>query len=365
MTGSRFTKLLDLAREKDSERRRQLLHDVTDLFFETRGARTATADDLFGDILQSVAKEMQDGVLVELAERFADADDAPVGLMTDLANHAFEVAAPVLRASPVLDDAVLVDIVQHRSQQHIKAVAQRPSVSESVSDAIVRKGDDHALDALMRNDGAKLSRESMEAAVERARRNVMLHEGVVKRRDMPLDLINEMYFLVEQRLRQQILDRNASVDRDTLDQALARTRERLRKAAGEPTDELRRANVFIRLKKSEGELNGKLLISLFRDKQHARFLCGLAELTGIDVDTARQIIEARDIDALAMICRASDIERPLFVTMAVLCGSNAGEDGMARGEEFGRLYNSVPVEAAQRAMRFYRVRKSTDDKAAA
>jgi hypothetical protein len=57
-----------------------------------------------------------------------------------------------------------------------------------------------------------------------------------------------------------------------------------------------------------------------------------------------------------MICRAANIERPLFVTLAVLIGG--GDDAMARAEEFGRMYNSVPVEAAQRAMRFFKVRKS-------
>ena len=38
---------------------------------------------------------------------------------------------------------------------------------------------------------------------------------------------------------------------------------------------------------------------------------------------------------------------------------------MNQAEEFGRIYMSVPVDAAQRAMRFFKVRKSTDDKAAA
>ena len=38
------------------------------------------------------------------------------------------------------------------------SVAQRPDVSENVSDAIVKFGDDTALDHLIRNDGAKISR---------------------------------------------------------------------------------------------------------------------------------------------------------------------------------------------------------------
>ena len=362
-TDSQFGKLLDLARERDSDRRRELLRQVTDLFFETRGARSQSANSMFGDILQTVAADMQDSVLVELSERFADAPDAPIGLMKDLANHSFEVAAPVLRHSTVLSDADLLEVVRHQSQMHIGAIAQRPTVSEALSAEIVRVGDDNAVDALIRNDGAALSRGSMEPAVERARRNAMLHEGVVRRRDMPLDLLNEMYFVVEQRLRAQILDRNASVDPAELDAALARARNRMQRAVTHSNEDMRKAHAFILVRKGAGELNGRLLVALLREHETAKFLHGLAELTNVDVETAAQIVERKDMDALAMICRAADIERMLFVTLCVLLADD--DAGVMRGEQFGELYEAVPLEAAQRAMRFFKLRKAAEGRAAA
>lgn len=356
MSQSRFAKLVDLARASDSEQRRDLLREVTDLFFETSGSRNARETALFDDVLQLVAAEMQDTVLAELSELFADAPDAPAGLMRDLANHAFEIAAPVLKRSKALDEQTLLQIVNYQSQNHIKAVAERPDVTETVSDAIVRFGDDNALDALIRNDTAKISRPSMEAAVDRARRNSFLHEGVVRRQDLPLDLLNEMYFVVENTLRDQILQRNASVDPKTLDDALARARDRMRRSAGDMSAEAKNAMAFIQSKRASGELNARLLVSLYREAKQTHFLYGLAEITHLDVDTVADLIERRDIDGLAMICRAANIERPLFVTLAVLaCG---GDDAMTRAEEFGRMYNNVPVEAAQRAMRFFKVRKA-------
>lgn len=356
MAASKFERLIDLARAQDSDQRRELLREVTDLFFETRDTRTLGEANLFGDVLQLVAAEMQEGVLAELAQRFAGAHDAPIGLMRDLANHAFPIAGPVLQQSPVLDDAMLLQIVNYQSQAHIQAVAKREIVSETVSDAIVKFGDDHALDALIRNDGAHLSRPSMEVAVDRARRNAMLHEGVVRREDLPLDLLNEMYFAVESRLRSEILTRNSSVDPKTLDEALTNTRERMRKAAGAISDEGRKAEAFIRHKKQNGELNARMLVGLYREGKKLHFLHGFAEVTHLDVDTAGEIMERQDLDALAMVCRAAGIERPLFVTLAVLtCG---GDQAMNRAEEFGRLFNDVPIEAAQRAMRFFKVRKA-------
>ncbi len=356
MSNPRFAKLVDLARTTDSGQRRELLREVTDLFFETSATRTTRESALFDDVLKLVAAEMQDSVLAELSEVFADAADAPVGLLRDLANHSFEIAGPVLKRSRVLDEQTLLQIVNYQSQQHIAAVAQRPDVSENVSDAIVKFGDDHALDHLIRNDGAKISRTSMEAAVDRARRNTMLHDGVVKRSDLPLDLLNEMYFVVENTLRDQIMKRNASVDPATLDAALSKARSRMSANVGDMSAEAKNAMTFITSKKNSGELNARLLVSLYREAKQTHFLYGLAEITNLEPETVADLINRRDIDGLAMICRAAGIERPLFVTLAVLsCG---GDEAMQRAEEFGRMYNNVPVEAAQRAMRFFKVRKS-------
>jgi len=356
MSQSRFAKLVDLARTSDSERRRLLLREVTDLFFESAGQRGEKETALFDDVLQLVAAQVQESVLVELSEMFADAPDAPVGLMRDLANHAFEIASPVLGRSRALSEQTLLSVVNNQSQEHIKAVAQRPDVSEAISEAIVRVGDDRAVDALMRNDEAKISRDSMEAAVDRARRSSVLHEAVVRRHDLPLDLLNEMYFVVETRLRDQIMQRNAAVDPATLDAALSKARTRVRQSAGDASAETKKAMAFIQSKKASGELNARLLVSLYREAKQMHFLLGLAELTDVDQETVSNLLERRDIDGLAMICRAANVERPLFVTLAVLaCG---GDAAMARAEEFGRLYNGVPVEAAKRAVRFFKVRKA-------
>jgi uncharacterized protein (DUF2336 family) len=362
-TASSFSRLIELAKAPSSDQRRELLREVTDLFFASKGTRTEREEALFDDVLRTVAAEMQEGVLIELAHRFADVEDAPVELMRDLANHALPVAEPILRRSAALSDDYLLRVVQDRSQDHIRAVAQRPIVSEKLSDAIVRHGDDTTVDHLVRNVGAKISRTTMETVVDRARVNKDMHGSVVGRPDMPLDLLNEMYFVVEQRLRETILTRNATVDPVELDTALEKTRSRLQRTALESSEETRRAERYVALKKATNELTPSLLISLYRDKQFSHFLFGLAELTGLDFETTRGIIHRRDLDALAMICRAAEMERPLFVTIAVLCCG--GEKAMNQAEEFGRIYTSVPVEAAQRAMRFFKVRKATADKEAA
>jgi uncharacterized protein (DUF2336 family) len=361
--GSRFAKLIDLARAPTSEKRRELLREATDLFFDTASDRTSRETQLFDDVLRTVAKDMQESVLTELAERFADSQDAPIQLLHDLAFNSIKVAEPILKRSPLLKEDMLVKLVSEQSQEHIRAIAQRDTVSPRVSDAIVRVGDDDALDTLLRNAGARIERKAMERVVDRARDNEKLHKGVVGRHDIPLDLLNEMYFVVEQSLRTAILERNASVDPAELDQALARARSRAAAHQATISEEMRQAQKFIEQKRRSGELKAPLLVSLYRDGKIPAFKFGLAEIVGLDYDTTDAIIARADMEGLAMICRAANIERPLFVTLAVLCCG--GNDAMNQAEHFGRLYSSVPVEAAQRAMRFYKVRKSAGEQSEA
>jgi uncharacterized protein (DUF2336 family) len=210
------------------------------------------------------------------------------------------------------------------------------------------------VDVLVRNAGAIIPRGAMEKVVDRALVNDRLHEGVVRRADIPVDLLNEMYFAVETRLAEAILERNAQIDQQGLDVALSRARSRMRKAVEAETTEMAEARVLITRKAASGGLDGSYLVGLHRDGKRHAFALGLAEFTGVEGETVRMIINRKDIDALAMLCRAAGIERALFATLAMLV--DGGNRATAQAEEYSKLYVRVPVEAAQRAMRFYKVR---------
>jgi len=90
---SRLHKLAELAREKSSERRRLLLREVTDLFFEAPPAPASRTQAEFDSVLQTLAAQTATSARAELAERFADSAVAPRGLLLQLALDAIEVAA--------------------------------------------------------------------------------------------------------------------------------------------------------------------------------------------------------------------------------------------------------------------------------
>lgn len=352
---SRLPDLIALAEEGSSEKRRALLRELTEHFF---GApiRTSTEDDLYGAVLAKLADDMEIAVRTELSARFANAPDAPHALIRRLANDEAAVAGAVLAHSPVLTDEDLLGVVRHHGQDHLRAVSARPSVSEAVSDVIVERGDDETLGTLLRNDGARLSRKASEAAVERAKANPALHEATVSRAGLPADLLNDMYFVVEARLRSQILEQNARMDPALLDAALAAGRTRVATDDGALPADYSECLAYVEELKAAGQLTPRMLARFLRSGSKTSFLIALAQLSDIDFHTARQIVERRELDALAVVCKAADLDRALFLTYAVVLLNDDG-DAMAKAHAYARMYAELSREAALRTLRFWRMRR--------
>ena len=355
---SRLPDLIALAGETSSEKRRLLLRELTDHFLGGVD-HSAAETELYGSVLETLSDEMETAVRAELAARFAEEPNAPVNLIRRLAEDEIDVAGPVLRASTLLTDADLIGVVSRQGQDHMRAVSGRIEVSEAVSEIIVERGDDHTLGVLLRNDGALLSRAASETAIERAKVNPSLHVVTVERKSLPADLLNEMYFVVEARLRQQILEQNAQMDPDLLEAAIAAGRTRVAADDGALPPDFADSQAYVEELYAAGQLTPQMLIRFLRSKGRTPFLIALSRLSDVDFHTARSIVARRDLDALSIICKAADIDRAIFLTYAVsLLGPDSNPMGKAAA--YGRMYGELTRDVAQRTLRFWRMRRSAE-----
>jgi uncharacterized protein (DUF2336 family) len=365
MASSKLYDLIELAREPSSERRRELLREVTDLFLTQTAERLDPGQmALFDDIMVKISSEMEEAVRAELSTRLAPSPAPPRGVLKGLANDSFAVAEPILRQSSALSEADLIEVARTRGQAHLRAISQREAVSEAVSDAIVEHGDDATLGVLLRNEGAELSRKASEAAIDRAHANPELHEAVVERRGLPPDLLNEMYFIVEARLREKIMERNSELDPNQLQAALEAGRNRLVARDGAAPSDYAAAAAEIHALARDRQLTPVTLTAMLRQGQKTKFTLALAHLAEIDFPTARRILEGRQVDPLAIVCKAAGFDRTLFLTFVVLMLDREA-DAMGRAQEYGELYGKLDRDTALRAIRFWRLRRQTGDLAAA
>lgn len=361
---NKVAQLIALAQEPSSAKRRELLREVTDLFFAAPPeGRTHGEMQMFDGVLGDLAREMEAEVRAELAGRMADAAVAPHTLIRTLAAEDIDVSAPILSRSKALGEDDLVALAKHRGQAHLRVISGRDDLTTAVSDVIVERGDDATLGALLVNPAAPLSRQASETVVDRASENPALHAAVVDRTDLPVDPLNEMYFVVEHDLRQKITARNASLDPAALEAALEVGRKRLASRDGALPPDYDQAEAQVRAMRARGAISPTALAGFLRHNERTKFLIALGEMSEIDFHTARRIVDRRELDALAIVCRAADFDRALFLTFAVLI-LEPGQ-AMARAQEYGKLYNDLPKDTALRTMRFWRMRRTTGDIAAA
>jgi uncharacterized protein (DUF2336 family) len=349
-----LTQLVELARERSSARRRELLRRMTDLFVAAPESYSERETEQFGEIVTMLAHEMEMEVRRTLAHRLAGIPNAPHNVMVDLANDEIEVAEPVLASSLALTEHDLVALARLKSQAHLRVIAGRPTLSAAVTDAMVKRGDDEVLAALARNDGAVLSRGALETMTERADQAEILHEPLIHRAGLPLDLLNALFFKVSASLKREIVRRTGDVDPALIDQAIHETEKRLQRVAVASDPERLSAEAYVAKLARSGPVTESLLASLARQRRFAEAAMVLARLAGLDLSTARRVLNDSHAEALAIVCRACRFSRQTFSTLAL------ERDGELRTASEARslidLYGKLSVEAAERVMRFWRLR---------
>src|SRR3546814_334797 len=169
-TSEDVTYLLRLARDKSIEGRKQLVAIVSDLFFVKGTALTAHECALMTDILKKLINDVAVPIRRALAERLSLAPSAPHEVVVALANDEIDVARPILLRSEALLDGDLIEIIQHRTQEHQLAVAMRRNLSEQVSDALAETANHDVIKTLLENPDARISEATMAYLVDQSRR---------------------------------------------------------------------------------------------------------------------------------------------------------------------------------------------------
>jgi hypothetical protein len=121
-----------------------------------------------GAILQKLVADAAVRVRAALSDAVAGLPDAPRELILRLARDTeIAVAAPVLRLSPLLDEAALLALVEAPAAGFTRrVVASRPRLSAPVSEAIAGSADSPAIAELLRNGTAAIREATLDRLVQ-------------------------------------------------------------------------------------------------------------------------------------------------------------------------------------------------------
>lgn len=346
--------LIRLAHDKTEENRRVLLENISHLFLSSAGRLSEREIALMSDILTKLVHDVEMSVRRELSERLAEVDAAPHDLIVMLANDDIEVASPVLMRSGVLHDRDLIEVIKHRTQEHMLVVAGRDTVSEDVSDALIDEGDENVVEMLLRNSDAALSRHAMEFIVDQSKRVDRFQQPLLRRSDLAPDLAHRMFWWVSAALRDHIM-KNYTMDEAVVDDYIRDSTETVlgRMEREWPGDTA--SQRLVQRMAETGELTVKFLVNAVRQGQIQVFIAGLAWLGHIDVATAQHIVLDPGGDALAVACKAVGLERADFASVFMLTRKpGAGNQATQAINPVLALFDSVDQRNARRALGYWR-----------
>jgi uncharacterized protein (DUF2336 family) len=229
-------------------------------------------------------------------------------------------------------------------------------VSWRVSHALVEHGGDDVVSSLLGNEGADIADKTYDIVMERADESPRLQAGLVRRKSVPLELLNELYHKTEAGLRQEIMAKFDQVDVAELEKAFERSRIRLTCRYRQLPEDIALARKNLAALEAKRQLAPAVLLNLLREGANTRttFLLAFAKLAEVEFEVIQRAVDEPNLDTMALLCRSAGFERGLFVSLAVALDKSG--EGLAKAQEFAGLYESVPVHAAQRAMRFWKVR---------
>jgi uncharacterized protein (DUF2336 family) len=169
-----------------TKRQLRALTRITSLFLAGSGRHSKQQIGLFDQVFKTLVAVIELETRVKLALHVATMPDAPATLVRAFAcDDAIAVAAPVLSQSEALSDSDLVVHASTQSQGHLHAIAHRRTISEVITEILVKRGEPIVVHTVAKNAGARFSEGSFRELVARAGDDAQLALHVGMRRDIP------------------------------------------------------------------------------------------------------------------------------------------------------------------------------------
>src|SRR5580698_184579 len=123
------------------ERREQILQQMMSLFQSDLRRHGEAHTDVFDEIFVQLIEHLDAETIARLGVILSEADTTPPQALRQLAFHDDpSVAGPVLTGSLRLSETDLIAIANTRGPQHLLAIARRNNLDETVTDALIRRG---------------------------------------------------------------------------------------------------------------------------------------------------------------------------------------------------------------------------------
>jgi uncharacterized protein (DUF2336 family) len=338
------------------ERRRgEIVRRMTDLFIVGSAGYSDNEVGLFDDILGRLKQDIEASARAMLAERLAPIANAPRGTMRKLAlDVSIDVAGPVLARSERLDDQILIEVATRQSQEHLLAISRRRSLSESVTDVLVERGDQQIVLSTVENGGAKFSEAGFAMLVQRSDGDDRLAVCVGSRAEIPPHLLLKLLAMASQAVRNK-LEAAYPQAKAEINRVIGYVAGRMGAKAHAQAQSYDAAQKTVAALREAGELDDRKVGAFAKAARIEETTAALALMCELPLEFVEGAMMQRSSETVLVLAKASGLSWPTLKAILLLCAGRyftAGSEITHSLAKFERL----KLATAHEIVRFYRTR---------
>ena len=339
-------------RDGSSKRRLQMLQQVAHLFLSSASRLEERQVDVFGDVLLRLIEGAEPEMLAPLSMILCGQTSAPRDVVRLLACHAeATVAAPILLKSEILSKDDLIEIANHRGQQqHLLAISERKTLDETLTDALLKRGDIAVYRVLARNAGARFSDQGCLKLAAAAERDGDIADALVVRPIMPVKVLHELLTKATKAAQARPGKTAPLRTCETIRGVVESPPAGVNTSAPEPIDYSEAKSRVLALSHA-GKLSNSTVNRFAVHGERTDLVAALSLLAEVAIGVIEPLLKEGDCYGLVVACRASRLNWQ--TTLAVIeSRSDARRLTQEELEQGKELFEAFSLSIAQRTIRF-------------
>lgn len=342
--------LIELSQEKSPQKRLELLRRITDEFIEESDNFSNTSRYLLNEIVTRVMAQLRGRERAAAATTLSKMPHLPEDVVRNLASDQdIAIARPILQDYGDLSEQILVDVASVGSQAHLHAMASRPQLGTPVTDIVVQRGDSQVVRTLTANQGARFSRDGMRTLIDKAEKDARLQRLIVDRCDLTFEAVGQLLPLISQELAGRLHGTDMTFDITVLqDQVVSwmSYRKRSIDKVNQVIEDVRRGSLKVENAMMEFVVSRQLL----------NVATLIAAVCDLERDYAFNLLTQGRTENVLLLLKSLNLPWPTTEAFLKLRLEKLGEGVCGKMVEEG-AYSSIDLQAAQRVIRFLKVRR--------
>lgn len=347
----------EIVKRGDPRRRGEIARAISELFFRDSAKLRPELIDLFDNLLVDLVPHAELASRVALAERFSLLNNAPRHLVSQLAReNEIAVAAPVLRRSPVLDDAALLEIARLKGQGHLLAMTERPALSAAITDVLVERGDRDVVRRAAANAGAVFSPGSYSELIKRAAQDGVLTLRIGQRSDLSGENLKQLLDGTLDVIRRRLSSVVNPVRQIEIKRAMAAIEEATQPPG--PRRDFSGAQRTVLALHRGGHLGESALLSFAKANKYEESIASLSAMSGVRLSILDRLIAGDRYDPILILGRVLNLGWPTVRALILLWHGPHRTPADADIEAARMNFTRLMPATAERVVNFWRNRQT-------